>query len=348
MPFAHVLPAQERGLSTRQLGAALGIDYSPSAQVDIDWTQIDRISAHLQAQPELRQFEPATWDDDTFWNVDDPPCRRSQFFAVGNAINFRFWSLQGSHVRPATGTLDGKSYRGAMYMWRALRRELERGTDRILDAEFLASMTESDFDSIFRDDNGLKPLAVAGAERLANLRDLGQNLLTGWDGQFFNVLKSTDGSIVRFARQSRCFRAFDDPIYKLTMVNAILHSGSGVYEFKDEPLPGVDYHLLRHSLRQGLLLPHSALERKLKASELLSSTEAYDLRRLALIAYIAVAERTGLSGAVLDNRYWLNRVNCTDIDPVCLNESTALRCPFYGACAKATDFALPLELTRYY
>jgi hypothetical protein len=76
-------------------------------------------------------------------------------------------------------------------------------------------------------------------------------LAESWDGRFYNVAEATDGSIVEFARLSADFRAFDDPILKLTMVNAIVHTGSGVYSFRDEPLPAIYYHLLRHALRQG-------------------------------------------------------------------------------------------------
>ncbi|MDX6608858.1 MAG: hypothetical protein QOF85_783 [Solirubrobacterales bacterium] len=339
---------ESSGLSTAGLSIALGIDQSTGGLAEIDWRQVEAIARQIASTPDFREFEPASWDDDLFWNVAGNRSERSQFFAVGNSINFRFWRLEGESMAPAVGTLDGTTYRGAMYMWRALRRELDRGGGRILDAGFLATMSESDFDAIFSDDTGLNPLAIGADDRLANLRDLGRHLLAEWNGEFLNLLEETGGSLVRFAELSRGFRAFDDPIFKLTMLNAILLSGSGVFEFRDEPLPAIDYHLLRHALRQGMLRPEPRLEQKLKASRLLSGEEALELRRLALVAFVAIAERTGLSGAILDNKFWLNRVNCTDIDPVCLDPATALRCPFYGACIQAVEFPLPLELTRYY
>ena len=131
------------------------------------------------------------------------------------------------------------------------------------------------------------------------------------------------------------------------MVNAILHSGSDVYRFRDEPLPAIDYHLLRQALRQGYIRPMPPLIRKLTLTETLASYEAQELRRVTLAAFLAISEATGISGELLDNRYWLNRTNCSD-EPVCLDPETADQCPFLATCERRVEFALPIEMTRYY
>ena len=305
------------------------------------------IAQHLVKAASSQPFEPARWDDDLFWNVEADAQERSQYFAVGNAINFRFWRLDAGSVVPATGLIEGQRFRGAMYMWRCLRRCIDRQEVPLLDASFLAEFSQTDFDAVFVDDTGANPLEVAGEERIRNLRDLGAKLAESWDGFFYNVAAACDGSIVEFARLSAGFRAFDDPVFKLTMVNAIVHSGSGVYSFRDEPLPAIDYHLLRHALRQGMVVAEPALADKLQHGELLEPDEAYELRRITLQAFVSLAARTGLSGEVIDNKYWLNRVNCTDV-PVCLDTATAPQCPFLEACEQLTAYRLPLELTRYY
>jgi Potential Queuosine, Q, salvage protein family len=335
------------GRSTAGLAKALGLNEGPSSAGQVDLSQVERIAAQVNAQ-ERTEFEPARWDDDQFWNVDDRPVLRSQFFAIGNSINFRFWTLEDGRMLPAAGTLFGESYQGAMYMWRALRLALDATGGDLLKADFLQTLSDADFDRIFTDDTGHNPLAVARDDRIANLRDLGEKLSNRWDGRFFNLVESTNRSLVEFAQLSRHFRAFDDPMRKLTMLNAILHSGSRVYEFADEPLPAIDYHLLKQVLRQGLVRPNPWLARQLANSELLSTEDAAELRRLALVALVAIAERTGLSGEVLDNKLWLNRVNCIDPDPVCLDPALAHRCPFFGACLQFVEFERPLELTRYY
>jgi Potential Queuosine, Q, salvage protein family len=336
------------GLSTSDVARALGIDRSASAAAAVDRDQLNRMAQHLASRPDFLEFVPARWDDPLFWNPTDPTTQRSQLFAVGNTINFRFWRLDSGRMVPAMGTIDGVTYRGAMYMWRSLRRTLDRADLPILDASFLARLSADEFDAIFADDGDVNPLAIARDERIANLRDLGQTLMSSWQGSFYRLVEASRGSLVEFARLSRGIRAFDDQLYKLTMVNAIMHSGSGVYGFVDRPMPAIDYHLVRHALRQELIKPSPRIAAKLKGGLLLEEHEAYELRRVTLSALLDVADLVGIDGEVLDNKYWLNRSNCTDTDPVCLNPELASRCPFLGACAQETSFGLPLELTRYY
>ena len=54
---------------------------------------------------------PAAWDDQLFWNVEASRADRCQFLAIGNAINFRFWTLAGGQVIPAAGPVGGESFR---------------------------------------------------------------------------------------------------------------------------------------------------------------------------------------------------------------------------------------------
>lgn len=337
----------QRGLSTAELALELCIDQGASNLVKVDYTQLERMARHISGNLDITNYKRAGWDDPLFWNIEASDVDRSQYFAIGCAINFRFWELRGRQLIPAAGLIDGQHFRGAMYMWRCLRRAFDQRAIDLLDAEVLANFSEGDLDAIFTDDDGVNPLAVASADRVANLRDLGEQLLSDWDGAFLNLVTSCRGSLTTFARLSQKFRAFDDPVYKLTMVNAILHLGSGVYSFLDEPLPAIDYHLLRHALRQGILRPTAALTRQLTQMSILDHNESQELRRVALIAFVDLATKSGVSGEILDNRYWLNRVNCADT-PVCLDPETASKCPFLDACERATQFALPLELTRYY
>ncbi len=339
--------SSQAGLTTTELADELDIDRTPSDLAVIDHHQLERMAGHISATAVGASYSRARWDDPLFWNVEDSNRRRSQYFAVGCAINFRFWTLRDKQLAPAAGFINGERYRGAMYMWRSLRRALDQQLIDFLDADVLANLSEDDFDAIFTDDTGVNPLAVAQVDRIANLRDLGEHLRANWDGAFFNLITSCTASLATFARLSQRIRAFDDPVHKLTMVNAILHLGSGVYEFTDEPLPAIDYHLLRQALRQGIIRPIEPLARKLTDMAVLNHDEAQELRRVALNAFVDLATKCKISGELLDNRYWMNRTNCSDI-PVCINPETALACPFVNACERATQFALPIEDTRYY
>jgi len=342
-------PASSRAhLATAELAQDLRIDRSPSPLVGIDTDALREIADHVRRREDFRNYERYKWDDPRFWYPEGTPAERSQYFAVGNAINFRFWRLEGGKLLSAGGILDGQPLTGAMYMWRCLRRCLDSRRLPIFEASFLAQLTEEQFDEVFADDTGLHPLAVAKEDRLANLRDLGEQLERDWEGQFYNLVKAASGSLVELVRLSSLFRAFDDPLFKLTMVNTILHLGSGILELDADPLPGIDYHLLKQLLRQGVIVPHRSIAEKLERSRLLSEQEGYELRRAALNAFVEISARTGLSGEILDNKWWWNRLKCGTINPVCLNPQTAHECPFLDTCLQRTELGMPLEETRYY
>lgn len=335
-------------LSTPELARELGLDFSPSPLVELDYSALEEMVQHVRQLKGFAAFERYPWDNAKFWFPEGTPEERSQYFTVGNAINFRFWRLVEGEVVPAGGLLDGERLFGSMYMWRCLRRCLDAKRFPLFQAQFLAELTVDQFDEIFSTDTGETPLSVASEDRIANLRDLGHKLETEWDGQFYNVVASVQGSLAEFVRASASFRAFDDPLLKLTMVNTILHMGSGITEFDAEPLPGIDYHLLKQMLRHGILVPTERIAKKLELYQLLSEEEGFELRRTALHAFVLLSELTSISGEILDNKWWWNRIKCRTINPVCLNPETAHECPFLEPCAQHTELGMPLEATRYY
>lgn len=233
-------------------------------------------------------------------------------------------------------------------MWRCLRTCLEEELYPMLDASFLANITEEQFNKIFSTDSGENLLSTGMDDRIKNLRDLGAKLLAKWEGLFFNVIVASNNSLVNFCQLSREFIAFSDPLYKLTMVNTILHIGSGIAEFDADPLPGIDYQLMKQLLRIGILLPDQELKSKLTSQKILSQKESYGIRRVALHAFVILSENTAISGEILDNKFWWNRKKCLDINPVCVNPETASECPFFGTCNQNLEFTIPLEITRYY
>jgi hypothetical protein len=335
-------------LSTSELARALNIDFSDSPLVSPDLEIIDSLCQHINSRGEFTLFQREKWDNPLFWNIKDSTDKQSQYFAIGNSINFRYWTFSEQRIIHLKGKKRGEDFKGSNYMWRCLRLCLQTKQYPLLNATFLANITEDQFDNIFSTDFGDNPLCVGKEIRLNNLRDLGSKLLSTWKGSFIEVIKTAGDSLVEFCRLSSKFIAFDDPLYKLTMVNAILHLGSGIAKFKDEPLPGIDYQLLKQLLRIGILLPNTDITAKLKNKKLLNSDEAYELRRMALKIFVIMSEKTGISGEILDNKFWWNRIKCQDVNPVCVDPQSAVECPFYSVCSRKLEFTIPLEITRYY
>lgn len=270
------------------------------------------------------------------------PDIRIQLLAIGNALNFRFWRrTEVGEVQGLGGWLQGEYFTGSMYLWRKLRQCIDDDKS-IIDARRLACLDVAELLALSSDDRGLSPLQEGAEDRVANLRDLGQKLLDRWDGNFANVVRHAGHSLTRFVVASRGFRAYDDPICKLTLVNALMLTGSKLAVFREPLLPAIDYQLLKQLLRQRVLIAEPAIEAKLSAGDYLSENEALELRSAALLALLRAGDIYGLSGDFIDNQIWLNRTTCTDFRPQCDS------CMFRDMCAQSTWIGRPLQLTRHY
>jgi hypothetical protein len=334
--------------SAVQTARELGVDLGPSESASIDWDALNAVVGQLIHQVGHITARRLGWMDDRFWLVDEEPEIRSQYLVIGNAINFRFWSGAGAQFSYCAGVREGEILRGSLYMWRSLRLAHAQFGSRILEAAFLERIGEAQFGELFSDDNGESPLDVGKDDRIRNLRDLGKQLRKDWKGRFSEVVRQSRGSLVEFARLSRGFRAFDDSLYKLTMVNAIMHSGSGIATFDRPPIPAIDYEILKQLLRQGVLVPHQGVAEKLTRRLPVAASEAHELRRVALHALLRMCDATGIGGDLIDNVYWGNRKLCDDLAPVCLDPATAQDCPFFGPCQQIVELLFPLENTRHY
>jgi hypothetical protein len=338
----------ESGRDRNSDGASLnlidrcGITLVAHPRVRIDTKSVADLGVALSAKIGTQTPTPYGWDDPKFWPTDADPMIRSQLLAVGNAINFRFWRQSPmGELKSLGGRLEGEYFTGSMYMWRRIRLAHDAKLP-VHDAGYLAAADTDTFDELFVDDDGMNPLAEAIDDRVENLRDLGRQLISEWNGQFYNLVSNAGDSLPEFMYQSRRFRAFDDPLAKLTLVNALMHRGSGLTSFRDSLLPAIDYQLLKQLLRQKVLLPDNGLDTKLRQGLYLDSAEAHQLRSAALKALLLVQSDTGLTGDVIDNQLWLNRTVCTDTEPTCEY------CSFNSFCAQDIELRRPLQLTRYY
>jgi hypothetical protein len=104
---------------------------------------------------------------------------------------------------------------------------------------------------------------------------------------------------------------------------------------------------MRQATRLGMVRPQAEVARKLKAGLFLDESEAQGLRAATLDAYLHLSEIAKLPGEVIDNQFWFNRNNCSET-PVCLDPTTADKCPFLSVCEREVAYGLPLEDTRYY
>jgi Potential Queuosine, Q, salvage protein family len=339
--LAEPLKTAEPRLSTlRDVVRAAGIPAGPHLGVTVDETVLAGIAAAVR-EGAAAQGGVTRCDDPRFWPTEADSATRIQLLAVGNAVNFRFWRRTDDGLQSLGGHIGGEWFGGSMYLWRRLVTRF-RDDFPVASAEFWAHADRDAFLAVFADDTGASPLGEGADDRVANLVDLGTRLLADWEGSFERVCTAADGSLVRFLALSGGFRAFDDPLRKLALVNAIMLRGSGLASFVEAVPPAIDYQLTKHLLRFGLLAPETALAEKLRDGRYLDASESLRLRSAALAALLRVSEASGVPGDLLDNLLWHNRTICRDEAPDCD------RCPYNRACQRRTELGRPLELTRYY
>jgi hypothetical protein len=316
--------------------------------VELDYEILDKV-CELIGKDTSKSCKPYSWDNSLYWLENTKGLDEvSQYFTIGNAINFKYWQVDKSgRITQCLGVKGGIKVKGAMYMWRSLRMCYDEETFPILDAHKLARISMKDLKKIFKADNGNVPLPLL-EERLKNWQDLGSKLCEYWDGEFYNLLKEAKNSLYTFIQYSRQFRAFDDPLCKMTMANAIFHQGRGITRFRETIFPAIDYHLVKQQLRIGILIPKVTVKNKLIHEKLVSKKEGRELRNACLKAFIYIMKKTHVKGDIIDNKWWFNRKKCKDENPICRNSKAINICPFARVCKKNIQYKGPLENTRYY
>ena len=230
-------------------------------------------------------------------------------------------------------------------MWRCLKDCYDNNDYEILNASFLAQIEIKDMMNIFKTDEG-KNIMTHLEERWLNWRDLGKKLLEKYNNNFYNIILKSKNDMEIFIKLSKEFRAFDDPIYKMIMVNTILHQGRKIVNFGDNIFPGIDYHLMTQSLRLGLLNLNTTLEKKLISKVLLDRCESLALRKATLSCLIKIAKELNITGDIIDNIFFKNGKKYCTHNLSC--EKPNNLCIFKDICIKKTQIFMPLEKTRYY
>ena len=299
----------------------------------------------LKSTFDFSKIHPYDWSDNNFWLEKSlGPQKVSQYFSIGNSINFKFWDFKDDRISYVEGIKGGLECKGSSYMWRCLKVCIENNTYPILNAYKLSRISLDNFKKIFETDSR-ENIMTCIDQRWLNLKNLGLMLENEFKGLFYNLIIQSDNSIIKFMKLSKKFRAFDDPIYKLTMVNAILHQGRGLTTFKNI-YPGIDYHLITQVLRIGLLKLDKKLEKKLIKRQLLSHTESLILRSQTLRCLNQISKELNTSGDIIDNIFFKNGKKYCTHNLICQKSRNS--CIFEGCCEKNINFFIPLEITRYY
>ena len=153
--------------------------------VSINRAQVAAVATRLAGEP----LHLPQWD--TALHFADGTARTANFVLVLDALNFSFWGEPRWRVTYRERLLDGYWALAA-----ALRRAIEEGVP-LLEAGYLASLTEPDLASILRGEGEI-PLPE---QRLANLREVGRVLSAKYGGQFAAAIAAAQRSAVQLVRR---------------------------------------------------------------------------------------------------------------------------------------------------
>lgn len=149
-----------------------------------------------------RGVEAPEWRVWPHWWPESPgdSTRAADYVLVLDALNFCFWGEPRWRV-----TFEGQLLDGYWALAACLRRSIEAGVP-LLDPEYLAAFDEIAARRLFEGEAEIPLLA----ERIANLREVGQGLLAA-GGSFATVIEGAGGSgEALVAEMIRRFPSFDD------------------------------------------------------------------------------------------------------------------------------------------
>jgi len=272
-------------------------------------------SRWVKFHPERLEIAVREWGDSlagqTTWHH---PCHyfdgteeTLRWIFVLDVLNHCFWPDVGQPTW--TVTYSGEDYSGYWGLAASLKRALERGF-QITDPRYLAELAQADLREIFSG-TGEIPLFE---ERLANLREAGQVLLSRWHGDLIHLLEETRGSAVRTVQEVvASFPGFQDEAQyrgqkvffwkRAQLFVADVHaafSGQGWGRYGDIAALSAfaDYKLPQVLRELGILSYHPDLAGRVDLRQNLSSggEEEIEIRAMSLWAVEALKKTFELSG----------------------------------------------------
>jgi hypothetical protein len=248
------------------------------------YVHVDEASLAALAPGLARRIQSPGWDP--AYHFVDGTEKTANWLLVLDALNFSFWGEPRWRVEYRGELLNGYTALAA-----ALTRAVEEGVP-ITDASYLATITADQLGHVLRGEGTIPMLD----RRLENLHEVGDLLLSRYDGSFGRAIESCGGSAVRLVRLLvNELLSFDDiadhsgaevRIYKRAQIlTADLHGafhGQSLGRFTDlEQLTAfADYKLPQILRHMGILIYIPSLIQKVEARFLLpaGSREEVEIR----------------------------------------------------------------------
>lgn len=291
--------------------------------------------------------------DDMYPVFRHPQAINFFFFVCLHEFGFWYGDDRG-YVEPLYGMIGGKRTKGSDLLWKACKRALDRD-EIVFEPARLAEIKPGELATIFSDDNGPIPFPDF-EERYKMTREYGR-----WFSENYMGITPplTPSAIVRRANNSSLgldsFLAMmmhvhgfnEDMLHKrqllLAMVLANRPERFLIINDPDRWDPIVDYHLMRVSLRLGLVVPTVVEKWSLEERKWVSASIESDIRTKVKHAAEKLILLSGRPMSFVDEKLWMARKYCPEMEkPDCP------KCVFYEVCEKHIELFQPVFRTTAY
>lgn len=323
-----------------------------------DSEQIKKVADFIKTLPQIDQglnFYSFTKDgkeiiaSDMYPELNHPSAIDFFFFCCLHQYGFWHGDEKG-YCQPLYGMLDGKLVKGSDLIWKVSKKALDRNQGQFKPRELYDIAPHELVRRIFHDDNG--PILFPDFEtRFQLTRAYARTLLVTDSSpeKIVEIANANKNSLEEFLYLTGKIPGFNkDPLMKknLLLAMALANRPEKFLKVNDPQnwTPIVDYHLMRVSLRLGLVVLHDRRARFLnEAREWVLENEEENIRYFTHQAVQNLIEQSGLSMFAIDKLLWMARRYCPEME-----EPDCEKCIFTSVCKKDTTLFQPVFRTTAY
>ncbi len=282
-----------------------------------------------------------------------PPVNHIQaldYFFAATLHQFSFWTTKNNHYgQPLIAKINGFTYKGSDYLWQAFWRQLEQDPS-FCSPERQATLTRQEMLDLFRADNGDNPMPALDLH-LQQANSYGRDMLALnlTPQSIINRALATAEPLQTFLQQLDHIGGYkEDPLRKKSALLALLLNcrPERFLPMRDDETisPIIDYHIMRASLRIGLVdVLDEPLRKKLAGRDVVSPAEEWAIRYPTYQAKAKIVEQSGRGLPAVNGLLFNARRYCPE-----MSEPQCDHCPVDAVCAHRSELFQPVIRTTFY